>query len=170
VSICEECAKIQKTCCERNDIRIGLTNGDIERIALFAACEDFYEGKALEEEFRGKYANPSRYDEGEYIYVTCLFDDEGRWNVMKRNENQGCWFITPTGCSLPPEVRPLMCRIYPYDWNDQQEIWINGTYCLASLFTDNEDLAKKVALPPEEAKRLVKLFYEEIMAGKAQGF
>ncbi|WP_094605228.1 hypothetical protein SPSIL_033010 [Sporomusa silvacetica DSM 10669] len=167
MNTCAQCARLQKTCCEREATKIALTGGDIARISQFAGQEDFYELKPVEEELKDVYANPACYTEDDYIYVTYLFDDQGRRNILRKNPDQTCCFVTLTGCSLPHDIRPLLCRIYPYDWNDRLEIWIDGSYCPASLFKDEEDMVKKVGLSAAEALELIKLFYAEIMDGKA---
>ena len=165
MSTCAECAKIQKTCCEEEITFVGLTCGDIERISEFTGQEDFYELQAVDEELKDIYVNPLNYSENDRIYVTYFFDSEGRRNVLKKNKNGECCFITDNGCLLPSNIRPLICRIYPYEWNDQHEIWVEAGYCPKELFKDNEDLIRKVGLSAEEAKRLVSQFYAEIMKG-----
>lgn len=165
-STCAQCAKIQKTCCQEDVTFVALTGGDIERISTYTGREDFYELQAVAEELIDIYANPARFSEDDRIYVTCLFDSKGRRNILKKNKNNECCFITDTGCLLPHDIRPLICRIYPYEWNDRREVWIEAGYCPKELFKDNEDLIRKVGLSEEEVKRLVNQFYDEIMSGQ----
>lgn len=82
--------------------------------------------------------------------------------VLKRRPNGDCSFLAPAGCVLPMEVRPLVCRLYPYKYNDKgiqgvdlrcpTELLGGKLNVLAAL--DMEDLAT--------AKRWRDMLYEEI--------
>lgn len=163
---CAQCARIQKTCCEREATWVALTERDITRISRFSGREDFFAWEPVEEELKDVYANPFCYEEDDHIYVKYLFNDQGCRPVLKKNSDHSCCLATPTGCSLPHDLRPLLCRIYPYDWNDRLEIWVDGGYCPERLFRNEEDMIKKIGLSREDALELIKQFYAEIMDGK----
>jgi uncharacterized protein len=158
---CNECSKLQLTCCESTDIYV--TNGDIKRISDYFGKNDFYHLSPVSEEMKHYYGDPCNVEEGLEIYYKYLFDEEGRRNILKRTEDNKCCFLTPNGCSLLPNAKPIVCRLYPYDWNDRKEIWIDAHYCPKSLFKDEQEIKEYVCLPEEEARRLVDLLYDELI-------
>ena len=166
MSICAECARIQETCCQRAATVVALTRGDIERISRFSGQDCFFELKAVEGDLKHIYANPANCSDDDRIYVANLFDREGRRNVLKKKANGECRFLTGDGCQLPPDVRPIVCRLYPYEWNDRREVWLEPDYCPRMLFKDDEDLIAKIGLRAEAAQHLVALLYREITEGR----
>ncbi|MGC1377815.1 MAG: hypothetical protein WA821_16400 [Anaerolineales bacterium] len=159
MSKCSECSKLQPTCCENTEICV--TNGDIKRIAVYIGRNDFYHLMPVAEEMKYFYENPFNITKGSEIYIKCLFDEDGRRNILKKNGNR-CGFLTPVGCELPLNVRPIICRLHPYNWNDNKDIWLEP-HCPESLFKDEQEIKEQVCLPEEEVTRLVDLFYDEIM-------
>lgn len=161
---CEICSKKQITCCERDRIEVPLTTGDIRRIAGFTGRNDFYSLLPVNEDLKREYENPENVRPGGEIYVRYLFDADGRRNVLAKRDGHSCLFLSAGGCELPPDVRPLACRLYPYNWNDNADIWIDANYCPRGHFADEEELKSSICLPEAEARRLVELFYREIGA------
>ena len=39
--------------------------------------------------------------------------------MLKRQPDGDCTFLGEQGCVLPLETRPLICRLYPYDYSEQ---------------------------------------------------
>jgi uncharacterized protein len=161
MSKCRECSKSGKTCCEICDVIV--TNGDIARISAFTGRNDFFLLKPVSEEDRFEYANPRNVVKGSEIYVKFFFNEEGRRNVLKRNEKGQCCLLTKDGCVLPFDFKPLVCRLYPYQWNDQRDIWVDCTDCPTELFKGEQEIKEHVCVSEEEALLLVNLFYDEIM-------
>ena len=157
---CSECSKLQPTCCEYTDICV--TDGDIKRISDYSGGNDFYHLMPVSEEMKHYYGDYRNVEKGLDIYYKYLFDEEGKRNILKRVENNRCFFLTPDGCSLPPTAKPIICRLYPYDWNDHKDIWIDPHYCPKSLFKDEQEIKEYVCLPEAEARRLVDLLYDEL--------
>lgn len=163
MSKCSECSKLQLTCCELEVTEVAITNGDIRRISDYTGRNDFYHLKQVSEEMKYVYENPANVPKGLEQYVEYLFDEEGRRNILKKNERNGCCFLTPNGCALPSNIKPIICRLFPYDWNDNRDVWMDFTTCPKILFKDEQELKELVCLPEEEAKRLIDLLYYEIM-------
>jgi uncharacterized protein len=161
MSKCRECSKIQLTCCVRPEIFV--TNGDINRIANGTGRKDFYHLRPVPEEMKHYYGSPCNVEKGSEIYFQYLFNENGRRNILKKNEKNECCFLTQDGCVLPPNIRPILCRLYPFDWNDKKEIWVAPTHCPKNFFKDEQEIRDRVCLTEEEAKRLVCLLYDEIM-------
>jgi hypothetical protein len=163
MSKCIECAKLQITCCEDFRSEIGVTRGDIRRILEYTGRNDFYHLMPVLEENKTILENPCNIVKGSEKYVRYFFDDQGRRNVLKKNEKNGCCFLSPDGCSLPLNTRPIMCRLYPYHWDDYGNIEITGLGCPKSLFKDEQEMRAELCLPEIEAKKLIAVFYDEIM-------
>lgn len=116
MSVCLECSKKQDTCCQKYFIY--LTHGDRERIIHHTRSTDF-----LSE-------IPCTLNIEEHLTtgkskVTCS---------LIKMEDHGCFFLSANGCSLPLDVRPLCCRIYPYTWDRSS---INGV-SEECFYSDNE--------------------------------
>jgi Fe-S-cluster containining protein len=140
-----------------------VTNGDINRIADSTGRNDFYHLRPVPEEMKYYYGGPFDVEKGSEIYFKYLFDEEGKRNILKKNEKNECCFLTPDGCALAPNIRPIVCRLYPIDWNDNKEMWLNPQHCPKVLFKDEHEIREHVCLPEEEARRLIDLLYDELM-------
>ncbi len=55
--------------------------------------------------------------------------DGGRRRILAHRPGGDCHFLTPTGCRLALEVRPMVCRLYPYDYDDRTIKGVNGHFC-----------------------------------------
>lgn len=160
MDICKKCSQIIRTCCEKPTVDVALTNADIERIATVTQLRDFYELRDVE---GGSYSSPANYSKEEEIYIMNIFKKDGRRNVLKHKNNGKCVLLGDNGCIVSFDVRPLLCRIYPYDWNDNREIWLNPTYCPKELFKDENEMVENIAVDLNTARELVDQLYNEIM-------
>ncbi|NCA99756.1 MAG: hypothetical protein EOM70_10310 [Clostridia bacterium] len=141
---------------------MALTEGDISRIRRFCRTDDFYHRLRVPEELVATYENPEHHDAAVAVYVAGLFDEQGRRPILRKQDNGFCLFVADTGCVLPREVRPLVCRLYPYDWNDQHKLWIQAPYCPRELYADETDLVLQIGDSQEVALKLVEQLYEEL--------
>lgn len=106
--LCVRCSKHQKTCCQSREIYT--TPGDRERIAAFTGRYDF---------FRFAPASPDHLDQDDDpAWGRYVFRPDGTRRVLQRQANGDCTFLGNAGCVLPLEVRPLVCRLYPYDYTE----------------------------------------------------
>jgi len=103
---CIECAQKGQSCCR--NVHIYLTGGDIERIGSVCSGEDFYLRAPLTADYEDGGGDPG--------WNPAILDTDGRRPILRQQENGDCCFLTDTGCRLSSEVRPLLCRIYPYDF------------------------------------------------------
>lgn len=135
-----------------------LTDGDICRITNSVGRSDFWEYQ--------KPADPSylaeQPDDPNWLCYTVRPD--GTRPQLKHQASGDCIFLTPTGCSLTTEVRPLVCRLYPYDCNEQG---ITGTVsgCPVHLLEKGQTLIEGIGMHFEEAKRWHIQLYKELRAG-----
>ncbi len=106
-SLCARCAQPGPSCCQHR--QICLTAGDVARISDFLGQGDF----SLLEAPEPDYLDPG--DDPEWLLLT--LSDDGRRLVLRKKPNRDCAMLTETGCRLPLEIRPLICRLYPYTFS-----------------------------------------------------
>ena len=157
-SLCALCATRGKTCCQGGDRDIFITKGDLDRIKAFCAREDFYE-------FR-RPTDPAYADnDDDPVWSAFVFKSDGTRRVLKKTTT-GCSFLKVDGCSLPLDIRPLVCRLYPYDYNS------NGLYekfaegCPTGLLIAGQTLDKCLGMNPSDAQAWHQTLYAEIMLEK----
>lgn len=107
---CALCATLGKTCCQSREILV--TPGDQSRIATFSGRRKFWE-----------FAPPNDPDyldqDDDPNWLAWAFRPDGTRPILKRHPNGDCHFLGRTGCTLPLEVRPLVCRLYPYTYTER---------------------------------------------------
>jgi Fe-S-cluster containining protein len=100
-----KCATLGKTC--RRSREILVTAGEKDRIAAFTGERGFWER-----------AYPADLDyleeDDDPNWLKWAFRADGSRPILKRQPNGDCRFLSGTGCTLPVETRPLVCRLYPY--------------------------------------------------------
>jgi len=117
---CARCAAMQRTCCQRAEVVV--TAGDVARISRYVGSADFYSRRAPEDP---TYTEHDPDDPNWLRYTT--FPD-GTRNMLTRRPH-GCTFLGPSGCVLPEDVRPLICRLYPFEYTEQGIIGEDAGYC-----------------------------------------
>lgn len=114
-SICLECKKHQKNCCNDSP-RVPLTIEDIERIiSLGFKIKDFL--------IVGEYSK-QRLQNDEDWWRNSMVNIKGRLFKIntKKKEDGSCFFLKDgVGCALG-EFRPTVCKIYPFWVNQKNEI------------------------------------------------
>ncbi|RJQ65448.1 MAG: hypothetical protein C4519_27975 [Desulfobacteraceae bacterium] len=103
--LCLECARKGRSCCQEHEIYV--TWGDCRRIFKYLQRKDFFEYRKCA---NGAYAD--QHDDP--IWQQHIFRPDGSRRVLKQTANGDCILLTPSGCRLPLEVRPLICRLYPH--------------------------------------------------------
>ena len=107
--LCVRCSRRQKTCCQTCDIYT--TTNDVERIRSHIGHGDFTE-------YRG-VSDPVYLDQDDDpLWRDAVFGDGDTRRVLKKQENGDCTFLGEAGCTLPLEIRPLVCRIFPFDYTE----------------------------------------------------
>jgi Fe-S-cluster containining protein len=105
-SFCARCARHTTTCCQWREIYV--TPGDVERIVAFSGGRDFFEFS--------RPSDPSYGDQDhDAAWASCVFRADGTRRVLSRWPDGACFFLGAQGCALPAEVRPLVCRLHPFD-------------------------------------------------------
>ncbi|MEW6238537.1 MAG: hypothetical protein AB1656_24385 [Candidatus Omnitrophota bacterium] len=155
MSLCAQCARVQRTCCQYTDVLV--TDGDILRIREYTDQPDFYENRIP--------VDPSYLDQNDdpnWNAYTVLPDKSRR--VLKQQENRDCIFLTEQGCVLPLEARPLVCRLYPIYFT---ESGLDGLAegCPPQLQTPGKPLLDAVGVDIVSAERWRHLLYHELRTG-----
>ena len=151
--LCVRCARHMKTCCQRSEVYA--TPGDVERITTFSGRNDFTE-----------YCTPGNPDYAEQDHDTAwqqhVFRQDGSRRVLKRQANGDCTFLGLHGCVLPLETRPLICRLYPYDYTEQgiQDDLSPG--CPLELLRPGRELLEELDMKLRDARCWHKQLYAEI--------
>lgn len=151
--ICVRCARHMKTCCQTSEVYT--TAADERRIAQHTGRADFTE-------FRRPANRSYLGDDDDPLWRDRVFRPDGSRRVLKRRENGDCTFLGERGCVLPLEVRPLICRLYPFDYTEaglRQEL---ATGCPLELLADGQGLLEALDMKREDAARWHRQLYEDI--------
>ena len=152
--LCVRCARHRKTCCQTCEVHATL--GDVRRIAAHTGLHDVTEFRAP--------ADPAYADQdddpawGKYV-----FRRDGTRRILKKQANGDCLFLGPQGCRLPLEVRPLICRMYPFDYT---EVGIKAGElaegCPLELVRPELGLIGELGMNVDDARRWHQQLYQEI--------
>jgi Fe-S-cluster containining protein len=156
---CAKCATIQKTCCQT--AQIVLTVGDVGRIEAYSGRgrEDFSEYRAP--------ADPAyiEHDPADPNWVRYTVRPDGTRHVLKRRGDGDCTFLGPRGCTLPTEVRPLVCRLYPFSYTEERITGSNEEYCPVSrVAPPGATMLTVLGMNLEDGERWRRTLYEELRA------
>lgn len=154
--MCALCAAKGGGCCRNT--RVFLTRGDVERVERAVGEKDFWERLDVRVD---AHATGLMHDPA----WERIFSGQGGWRALRHVSGTGdCRFLTTGGCSLPVEARPLICRLYPFDYNDVAIKGVYGHLC-PEPFRDNPALLlAMLGMGREEAERLRAKLYRELAA------
>jgi Fe-S-cluster containining protein len=143
-----------KTCCQTSEIYT--TPGDVKRIANFTGRSDFTEFRAP--------TNPAYLDQDvDSTWSKHVFRDDDTRRVLKRQPSGDCTFLGEHGCTLPLETRPLVCRLYPFDYTAEGIRDELSPGCPLELLQPNQGLVEALDMNLDDARRWHKKLYEEIL-------
>jgi len=152
--LCVRCARRRKTCCQISEVYA--TPGDVRRIAEFTGLGDFTEFRVPE--------NPSYGDQDDDpAWQEHIFRQDQSRRVLKRQPDGDCTFLGEQGCTLPYETRPLVCRLYPFEYSEQgiSEELADG--CPLELLQPGQGLIEALDMNLDNARRWHRMLYEEIL-------
>lgn len=148
---CARCARSGASCCR--GYQIALTAGDISRISQFTGTHDFW---TVEDPVREDIAPD--YDPS---WLPLISQADGGVKVLRRVPDKTCFFLSETGCTLPAEKRPLICRLYPYIYTENHILGIDQACPISRYRTWNRVLCK-MAMPRKQAGFWVASLYNEM--------
>lgn len=150
--LCARCSEMQGSCCRKKEIL--LTRGDRARISAYVGNDDFHELRVP--------VDPAYLEQ----------DDDPNWNAwtlnergerrqLKVREDRSCLFLAETGCALPYEIRPIVCRLFPFTYNEGGILDVERE-CPTELLAPGETLMECLGMDQEKARRWHELLYSEL--------
>ncbi|UCF90545.1 MAG: YkgJ family cysteine cluster protein [Desulfobacterales bacterium] len=152
---CAQCAQRGRTCCQDRDIYV--TPGDVRRIHAQTRRNDFYE-------FR-KSSDSAYEDQGDDPrWAAHVFRPDGSRRVLKLDAAGNCIFLMSHGCSLSLNIRPLVCRLHPYNYTARGLDPEPAMDCPVDLLTLGQRLDEVIAgFGQAEAPLWHRMLYTEIL-------
>ena len=151
--LCARCARHYDTCCRRTDIYV--TQRDVERIEQHVGYSGF-------EEFRAPLDPAYTSDQDDPLWQSRVFRTDGTRRVLKHRNEHDCIFLGSAGCTLPTEVRPLICRLYPYDYNEDGLKPVPASGCPQHLLAPGQTVFDGVGVSHDDARRWHTMLYDEL--------
>lgn len=156
---CARCAGSRRTCCQTAEIV--LTAGDVGRIAAFSGHGDFHH--------RSRPSDPAYLepDDEDPAWARGTFAPDGTRRVLRRRSDGDCTFLGAEGCVLPLEVRPLVCRLYPFAYTEHGLVGRDEDYCPTEwLAPGGEPMYEVLGVARSDAERWRTTLYEELRHGQ----
>ncbi len=156
-SLCFQCSQQRITCCQNREIYV--TPGDVRRIADKTGLSDFFE-----------FCTPgdARYMENndDPVWMNYIFRPDHSRRIIKRQSNGNCLFLAPKGCILAGDVRPLVCRLHPFNYNAEQIYPELEEECPTHLLNKGETLLQSLGMNPDSVGIWHRTLYLEILTEK----
>ncbi len=151
--LCARCAKHYSTCCQKTDIFVTL--GDVRRIAHASSASNFTEYRAPED---------ASYDQTieDPFWQQHVFQSDGTRRVLRQQQNGDCYFLGPQGCTLDANVRPLICRLYPFDYTVDGIKARPAGGCPVELLRPQQQLLQVLGMDRDQAERHRAQLYAEL--------
>jgi len=141
------------TCCQSSEVYT--TPGDVQRIQEHSGRSDFVQFRAPEDPV---YLQ----QDDDPIWTEKVFRSDGTRRILKRKASGDCTFLGESGCELPLETRPLICRIYPFDYaEDGLKVTLAGG-CPTHLLADGQHLLDALQIDRADAVRWHAQLYKEL--------
>jgi uncharacterized protein len=151
--LCVRCARHMKTCCQTCEIYT--TPGDVQRISANTGRDDFTEYRVPD--------NPVYLDQDDdSAWRQHVFREDNSRRVLKRKSNGDCTFLGDKGCTLALEVRPLVCRLYPFEYTEAGIGDELSSGCPLELLRPEQDLIGALEMNIDDARRWHRQLYQEI--------
>lgn len=152
--ICVKCAAIRTSCCcQGRDILV--TEGDVQRIRRAIGQENFWEYKIPVDP---EYSDHQELDPNWLLYTV---REDGSRRVLKKQVIGKCLFLGATGCKLAMDTRPIVCRLFPYDYTERG---ISGivSECPTHLLDAGENLITALNMSREAGEHWWHMLYTEL--------
>ncbi len=152
-SLCARCARARKTCCQVSEIYV--TTEDVRRISTHTGQQDFSTYRVPQD---ASYAE----QDDDPLWQEKVFRSDGSRRVLRRQPSGDCTFLGEHGCSLPLEVRPLVCRLYPFSYTEQGIAPELSEGCPTQLLGPGQGLLQALDMTRNEAIRWHAQLYREL--------
>ena len=91
-----------------------------------------------------------------------VFQPDGTRRVLKQVNDGDCFFLGPAGCRLPVENRPIVCRLYPFDYTAEGLTEKPASGCPLELLSPGSELLPTLGMNRADGERLRAQLYEEM--------
>ena len=151
--LCVRCSRRMKTCCQ--SCEIFTTEGDVGRITDYSGRREFTEYRAP--------SDPVYLEQDDDpLWLRAAFQPDGTRRVLKKQPNGDCTFLGNAGCVLPLEIRPLVCRIYPFDYTERGLRDELATGCPTHLLPEGVGLVEALDMQRADGERWHGQLYDEL--------
>ncbi|MCA9263403.1 MAG: YkgJ family cysteine cluster protein [Planctomycetales bacterium] len=151
--LCARCSRHRKTCCQTSEVYT--TPEDVQRIAHYTNHQDFTEYRAPD---NAEYAD----QDDDSAWQQYVFRSDGTRRVLRREADGDCTFLGEQGCRLPLEVRPLVCRLYPFQYTEAGIDHDLADGCPLELLRPGLGLLDELEMTRGDADRWHRQLYQEI--------
>jgi hypothetical protein len=148
---CLECAREGCSCC--TGMQVYMTTGDVERISMYTCSDDFIVMEARS----GEYQDSA----GDATWWELIMQPDGRRRVLKVTHERDCIFLSRSGCVLPLRVRPLLCRLHPYGFDESGIVGVSSA-CRIGVSRDQKIMFALLGMTPENVREWHTTLYAEI--------
>nr|MBF0221382.1 YkgJ family cysteine cluster protein [Desulfobulbaceae bacterium] len=152
--LCVTCAGKGTTCCEFRDIL--LSAGDLRRITDHTAAVDFFEQRVP---LVAAYLDQD--DDPNWNIYTLQLDGARRVVKHAQPASGACWFLTESGCRLPEDIRPLVCRLHPMEYTEERLTGLSPE-CPVDYLPTEETLLTNLEMDPAIAEVWRRQLYDEL--------
>lgn len=134
--LCARCAALRGGCCTHREIY--LTPGDRRRMAAHLGRDDFWG--------RRPAGHPDYLPDGtDPHWERYVFDSRMERPILLSVTHGLCGLLGPGGCVLPMEVRPLICRLYPWEYGHRGLVALAGD-CPRDFLAPGETLLGQLGM------------------------
>jgi uncharacterized protein len=164
---CAAHAQLGRTCCQISEILV--TEGD--RVRIRAELLDHpIEGVDPDGFWHDTWPASDVYcDDGSDPGWTMAFHIDGSRPTTKRKDNGDCVFLGPVGCRLSAESRPLICRMYPYAFDEHGITGLDDDRCPREVIPPGKSIVEVLEMEESQAERWRRQLYAEIRANPGRG-
>lgn len=156
---CARHAQLGRTCCQTSEILV--TEGDKVRIAAHVGRDDFWHESPPSDPV---YAD---HDDEDPAWLFGFHEDGSR-PILKRQPDGNCTFLGEHGCVLPLETRPIICRLYPFQFREDAFVGVSSR-CPAEVTPPGRSILEVLDMSETTADRWRKLLYLELRAWPRRG-
>lgn len=150
---CARCARYKRTCCQSTEIYVTLA--DVARIEAVTGHGEFYEYRSVQDP---AYAD----QDDDPVWRDGVFRDDGSRRVLKQQSNEDCYFLGLHGCRLSLEHRPLVCRLFPFDYDAERILEDLASGCPTELLGRGQRLLDTIGMNRQQAELWRRQLYQEI--------
>lgn len=130
--VCARCAAQGPTCCHlapgHEEFCFPVSDMEKNRILEVMSCRG---GFVLEKNSEAFVDNVRRLFPGEENVVRELFPESQSHYRLAIGKDGACRFLGASGCSIPREIRPYYCRLFPFWMVGNEVIIFDSESCLA---------------------------------------